>query len=568
MNTMVYHGRGTPTWRAKAAAVALLGGAMLPLLPAPCLAETVAAPPAAGNSTITLDLVGADLHSVVSMLQKQVRGLNLILKDGDQPYKRVYLRLNDAPIETVLGDIAASAGAELTRRDDGSFFLHPPIPAPAPTPTPAPVPPPVVAAAAPVALYWSKLILKHTVPSDILALTGWSQNAPEFNPFDRVRLSPSNSNTITTAGSGVVQAAVQTNAPSVPVAPSGTGAATQANRAPDAVGADQAQQFPGPPGGGFGGGGFGGGGFTGGGFPGGNQPPFAPGGRGPNAGGGLPAGVAKIFALQSDNSLLVLATPEGFIQVSQLVKMLDILPRQVQIKVEFVTASVSDVDAFGVDFSYVPFFSSNQGDAANLANTSQTVLSVARGRGAVQLYNSLIRGKGQLVQAPIVTTTNNVPAQINVAQQVPYTTTATVLNGSGTGATNTTTQFLTINTGLAVSPRINSDDTITLSLAPQISDISGPALNNGAPPTVTETLTTLRTVRNGETMVIGGLIRKSETHSQSRIPLLSSLPLIGSLFRTRDNTVNNSELLIFVTPTIIGDNTDDPPPVGPSAEAP
>ena len=183
----------------------------------------------------------------------------------------------------------------------------------------------------------------------------------------------------------------------------------------------------------------------------------------------------------------------------------------------------------------------------------------------VQLYNSLVRGKGQIVQAPIVTTTNNVPAQINVAQQVPYTTTSTVLNGSGTGATNTTTQFLTINTGLAVSPRINSDDSITLSLAPQISDISGAALGNGAPPTVTETLTTLRTVRNGETMVIGGLIRKSETHSQSRIPILSNLPLIGGLFRTRDNTINNSELLIFVTPTIIGDNTDDPPPVGPSA---
>ena len=172
------------------------------------------------------------------------------------------------------------------------------------------------------------------------------------------------------------------------------------------------------------------------------------------------------------------------------------------------------------------------------------------------------------MQAPLVTTTNNVPAQINVAQQIPYTTTSTVLNGSGTGATNTATQFLTINTGLAVSPRINSDDTITLSLAPQISDISGAALGNGAPPTVTETLTTLRTVRNGETMVIGGLVRKSETHSQSRVPILSSLPLIGGLFRTRDNTINNSELLIFVTPTIIGDNTDDPPPTGDEAPTP
>ena len=549
-----------------AAALALFGG--LALLPPPGLAQT-AASPAPGDQVITLDLAGADVHSVVSTLQRQVRGLNLMLKDGDKPYKPVYLHLNNATVETVLRDVALSSGAELTRNDDGSYFLHPtaPTPAPAPAAAPPPVAPTPAVETVPLDLEWHKLVLTHAIPSEIMALAGWSGNIPEASPFDRVRLSPANSNTITTA-SGVIPAV----ASSVPTG-SSVSAAPQANRTAEDDPADQAQQFPGGPPGGFngGGGGFPGGGFPGGpgNFPGGNQPPQAPGGRGGrNAGGGLPDGVSKIFALQADNSLLVLSTPDGFNQVRQLVKMLDILPRQVQIKVEFVTASVSDVDAFGINFSYAPFFGTNQGDSANLSSSPQSFITAARGRGVVQLYNSLVRGKGQVVQAPLVTTTNNVPAQINVAQQIPYTTTSTVLNGSGTGATNTATQFLTINTGLAVSPRINSDDTITLSLAPQISDISGAALGNGAPPTVTETLTTLRTVRNGETMVIGGLVRKSETHSQSRVPILSNLPLIGSLFRTRDNTINNSELLIFVTPTIIGDNTDDPPPSGDAAPTP
>ena len=78
----------------------------------------------------------------------------------------------------------------------------------------------------------------------------------------------------------------------------------------------------------------------------------------------------------------------------------------------------------------------------------------------------------------------------------------------------------------------------------------------GIPPTVSQEVTTLRTIRSGDTMVLGGLVRKQETQSSIRIPILADLPVLGGLFRTRNKQINDQELLIFVTPTIIGETND------------
>jgi general secretion pathway protein D len=241
------------------------------------------------------------------------------------------------------------------------------------------------------------------------------------------------------------------------------------------------------------------------------------------------------------------------------VKALDVAARQVQIKVEFVTASVSDVDAFGINFTLSPYpgveVSNNQGSQADLTSSSvpQTFVQVASGNLVAQMFSSLVQTRGKVVQAPLVTTTNNVQANINVQQQIPYVTTTNVTSNNG-NFSNNQQQFLQLNTGLTVTPRINSDDTVTLTLAPQITDISGaPSLAGGPPPTVTESLQTLRTVHSGETMVVGGLVRKSDTTSQSRIPFISDLPFIGQFFRNHVKNISDSELLIFVTPTIVGD---------------
>ncbi len=531
---------------------------------------------AASGKTVDIDMVSADLPTVINLLQQQT-GLEFSIQDTGRPFGKVTVGLNHASLDKALRIIANSANASVSRDADGVYVFRPagefasgagvtdtmlapaaatPVAAPA-----APLPPSA-------RKNWRKLALEHAIPSEVLKIMHWDKDLRVEDPFVRVQMENTKPN-ITVTGSSLVNNSngyPYGDVPSVPVGRGGS-SANEANRSAAPQG--EANQFPGSPtiqGPNYGNRGFGGNN----GFPGqgqGQVNPFQQDAQGGQGGQGnqsaLPEGVDRIFALQGDNSLFIEATPDGFNRVRDIVKNLDIAPRQVQIKVEFVTASVTDVDAFGINFSLVPFpgieLNNNQGAQANQSSIPQTYVQVASGNIVAELFSSLVRGRGKVVQAPLITTTNNVTAQISVTTQIPFITTTNVVGGNGNVTSNTAQNFLNIQTGLAVSPRINSDDTVTLNLSPQISDTSGqPALTGGPPPTITQSLTTLRTVHNGETMVLGGLVRKSESSSQSRIPFFSDLPIIGSLFRNRVNNVSDSELLIFVTPTIINDNPEGP----------
>jgi len=555
------------------------------------------APNGAGR-TVSLDVAGSDLHTVVNMLEHRT-GIEAMVRDGDTPFRLVNVHLNDADLGKALRTIAFSAGARVSINPDGIYVFEPESRSSENTPAPsAPSPMQYTDGSdtphhyAPGELQYRSIVLQHAVPTEILKLMHWDKDVVDMDPFKPVQI-PENHPTVMSVGRNIQQMyggsqynpqgnAPQQNYPQgqedssmgggYPSVPMGTG-----NAGPNAASysqhrsgdPQQANQFPG--GGGFGGGGFGGGGngFGGGG---GANPfapqPFQPGGGAGARGGAqsqLPDGVTKIFALQSNNSLLVYGTVEGYNQVKQIVKILDIKPRQVQIKVEFVTASVTDVDALGINFDLVPYpgleVSSNQGNGSfggTVAGVAPTFLQYATGNIVAQLFQTLTRTRGKVVQAPLITTTNNVPASITVTTQIPFFTTGVVSNGGVAGGTtqSNTANLLSLQTGLSIVPRINADDTVTMNLQPTITDTTGQPTVGGIPPYVTQSLQTLRTVRSGDTMVLGGLVRKQETASSQRIPLLSDIPFLGGLFRTRNKQVNDQELLIFVTPTIISDSND------------
>ena len=564
----------------------------------------------ATGKTVSIDVAAGDLHAVVSMLERQVN-VEASVRDGDKPFKPVYVHLDEASLPKALRTIALSAGAKVHKNDDGVYVFEPES-APSDSGDAPAASAPVVQAPAVApsvdyrpearypagSLHWQPIVLVHAVPSEILRIMHWDQDLVELDPFKPLQMPTMRPNITST------QTNVPNTYPSFPnmgfvngnngysggdvSVPIGTGnggpagANYSAHRSAEMGSNNQANQFPGNPfnGGGNGGNPFGGNGgnpFGGnGGNPfGGNgnnpfQPqPFQPGGGLGNGGrqgqgAALPDGVTKIYALQSNNSLLVQATPDGYALVKQLVKILDVAPRQVEIKVEFVTASVTDVDNLGVNFDLVPYpgleLATSQGSGqygGTATGIGPTFLQYATGNIVAQLFQTLVRTRGKVVQAPLITTTNNVQATINIQTTIPFITTTVVGNGGLNGGTTQgqNVSFLPLNTGLIIQPRINSDDTVTMNLAPVITDVTGQVVG-GIPTTISQQLTTLRTVRSGDTMVLGGLVRKQETNSTQRIPILSDIPILGGLFRTRNKQVNDQELLIFVTPTIIGESND------------
>ena len=170
------------------------------------------------------------------------------------------------------------------------------------------------------------------------------------------------------------------------------------------------------------------------------------------------------------------------------------------------------------------------------------------------LRAQLSKSHGKLINAPIVSAMNNMPASIGFQTQVPYLSSTTVFNQTGTPTSASATYFLNVTSQLYVVPRINSaDNSITVQLMPTISDIEKyvDTANGSIPIINSQFINTQRRVANGETIVLGGLIRKNSTTSVDKIPLLGDLPIIGPLFRNTKETVDDKELLIFLTPTIV-----------------
>jgi type II secretory pathway component HofQ len=194
-------------------------------------------------------------------------------------------------------------------------------------------------------------------------------------------------------------------------------------------------------------------------------------------------------------------------------------------------------------------------------NTSDPVFfNYATGNVSMRLRTSLSEGTGKVVAAPIIRTLNNQLAQIqsSISTTVFYNT-QTVSNGTVISFPNQFT--LTASTGLAVAPRINEDNTITVSLSPQVQSFVGFSTGPDGqqiPNLANQSINVVARVKNGETIVLGGLNQKNESESQNKVPILAELPIIGQFFRETSKSRTDSELLIFVTPTIIDDETTNP----------
>jgi type II secretory pathway component GspD/PulD (secretin) len=164
-----------------------------------------------------------------------------------------------------------------------------------------------------------------------------------------------------------------------------------------------------------------------------------------------------------------------------------------------------------------------------------------------------------------VFTQNNTPASLSSGQRIPIAS-STQSNFFGGGATNngnflSNVQYQDILLSLNIVPLINSKDEITLQISQQNSEagektkVSG----NDYPVINTQELTTIVSCPNNGTILLGGLVRQKDTRTNSRVPIISSIPVLGKLFGSRSRDEEARELLIFIQPRIMEDLSDAPP---------
>jgi type II secretory pathway component GspD/PulD (secretin) len=152
--------------------------------------------------------------------------------------------------------------------------------------------------------------------------------------------------------------------------------------------------------------------------------------------------------------------------------------------------------------------------------------------------------KANIVSNPKITTADNKEASILVGKEIPL----IVSDEAG----NPITELKKIGVILRVTPHVNSDGTITMDLHPELSDLASEATVQGGVIINLQEADTRVVVKDGETAVIGGLISDVESLSRNGVPILKDMPLLGPLFRYESKAVQKRELLIFVTPKIVG----------------
>jgi MSHA biogenesis protein MshL len=211
------------------------------------------------------------------------------------------------------------------------------------------------------------------------------------------------------------------------------------------------------------------------------------------------------------------------------------------------------------------------------ANLTTLVFSNFNTAAAVNALSQ--QGKVEVISTPRIRTLNNQTAMIKVGEEVPFFNTSTTLVPNGTSGTiseqQTIVSSITVGTVLTITPQISENNWVSLDIAPLLTTLksiatfsgngggSGTSTGATAPDLDTKQASTLVRVRDGTTIVIGGLIQTQEAKNNTKVPILGDIPLLGKLFTGTFRFKQRQELIMFVTPHIIHDGVERPLPVVP-----
>ncbi len=279
-----------------------------------------------------------------------------------------------------------------------------------------------------------------------------------------------------------------------------------------------------------------------------------------------------VVSHEESNQLIVSSSPRYQSEVLRIIQQLDAPPPQVMIEVMIAEVTLDDSFEMGMEFALQQLkFSETAvagGNGILQSNSFDFVGGTDLGAAGAGLggfsftitgedFNFLVRAlqsdsRLDVIQRPMIMCQNNQTASINIGQQVPFVRGTTV---SDNGQTTANIEYEPVGVILNVEPIINPDGFVYMLIEPEVSSITDSSipLGNGifAPIISEQKASTTVAVKDGETVVIGGLITTRETESESKVPVLGDMPGIGNLFRTTSRRNTRSELLIAMTPTII-----------------
>ncbi|MBF0327655.1 MAG: hypothetical protein HQL10_00685 [Nitrospirae bacterium] len=298
----------------------------------------------------------------------------------------------------------------------------------------------------------------------------------------------------------------------------------------------------------------------------------------PKGGETIVSDITKIFADDVTNALIVLATPEDYKTIEETIKKIDILPRQVMIEALIAEVTLTDDLKFGIEWSLrgnirMDAFSKlkvntetgfNQGNLGTVTSTTGLSEFAFIAKDAAGVVRNLIHtlateNRVNILASPHILALDNRESRIQIGDQVPILTSlTTATTGTGVSPTQTSSiQYKDVGIISKVKPQINESGLVTLDIALEVSDYSLITIMGGAQVAVSKReVNTNLVTKDGETIVIGGLIREDKKPDSAGIPYLSKIPILGYLFGYKHKYEQRKELLMLITTHVIKSQQD------------
>ena len=323
--------------------------------------------------------------------------------------------------------------------------------------------------------------------------------------------------------------------------------------------------------------------------------PGSPTGGAPGAPDVLAEGQVRFIADEVTNAVIVTTFPRSWTEIENTIKQLDRMPRQVLIEVLVAEITLTDDTRLGVDWAVrtgrFNFSNTNTGPPglpttpgsaggtlslpSQLGGPASVVGPLGQGLTAftfstdqfMAMLNALAsENKINIVSNPHVLTSENKKAVINVSTSVPVVTsqttgqvaaaTSTTTTTTTTAGLNQTVEYRDAGVILTVTPRIGELGTVALDVKQEVNSIGPNVAPTNSPSFIKREAETSVVLVNNATLVLGGLIQDKVTIDDRGIPLLKTIPIIGYLFGFTERKVEKTELLLLITPRVIGTAVD------------
>lgn len=267
----------------------------------------------------------------------------------------------------------------------------------------------------------------------------------------------------------------------------------------------------------------------------------------------------NLVADERTNSLVITDMASNIRRLLKLIESLDVRTPQVLIEALIMEVTLTDEIKLGIEWNHDLAFKrdghsfsgkAEQGFSLSSIITEGFKYSVLRGDGKLSaMLQALSTDKNvNILSTPHIMTMNNQPATIRVGEEVPVLTQTRNIQG---GETIRSFDYKSVAIELEVTPRVNQDREVFMKVHPLVKKILGVNAELNAPILANREAQTSVIVKDGETVVIGGLMKDDRSSAESKVPILGDIPLLGYLFKRRSSTREKTELLVFITPRVV-----------------